>query len=246
MTTFKDIRGNTIHIGQEVVYSRGGRSHHFDTHRVLGFTKHRVTIGWSLKGKNTVLQREVYGNVRADSLVAIPYENAPTVVCAIIPLGEGRVLGVKRANEPQAGKVALPGGYQMKGELWQKALCREVREETGYELAPAGFSIWGNVETDEYGNNLIVALYNPVADTKLDGSVVYRLANTEPVMSPDGKVVLKKAWMPDGEVLEVLTISPPPYRDEWSPDWAFPRHMDAVDAYWKKTGVFFKKLDGVR
>ena len=43
----------------------------------------------------------------------------------------GRVLVVKRANEPLKGEWSLPGGVVKVGEGLEEAICREVREETG-------------------------------------------------------------------------------------------------------------------
>ena len=44
---------------------------------------------------------------------------------------------VRRAIAPQAGKLALPGGYVNDGETWQEAAAREVQEETGVVVAAA-------------------------------------------------------------------------------------------------------------
>jgi len=46
----------------------------------------------------------------------------------------GRVLLVKRRNEPLAGRWSLPGGIVELGEALDAAVRREVREETGLEV----------------------------------------------------------------------------------------------------------------
>jgi mutator protein MutT len=46
----------------------------------------------------------------------------------------GKVLLVRRANEPLAGFWSLPGGAIELGEKSQEALLREVKEETGLDV----------------------------------------------------------------------------------------------------------------
>ena len=48
----------------------------------------------------------------------------------------GRLLLVQRANEPGRGLWSVPGGRVEPGEDDAAALVREMREETGLEVAP--------------------------------------------------------------------------------------------------------------
>jgi 8-oxo-dGTP diphosphatase len=52
-------------------------------------------------------------------------------VGAIITDQAGRLLLIRRRNEPGAGLWSLPGGRIEPGETDQQAVLREVREETG-------------------------------------------------------------------------------------------------------------------
>ena len=55
----------------------------------------------------------------------------PSVTADGLVVKDGRVLLVKRGNEPFKGTYALPGGFIEYGETLEKCVKREVREETG-------------------------------------------------------------------------------------------------------------------
>jgi ADP-ribose pyrophosphatase YjhB (NUDIX family) len=61
------------------------------------------------------------------------YINPLPVSVVLLPVGDGLLL-VRRTQEPQAGKLSLPGGYIELGETWQQAGAREMFEETGYGI----------------------------------------------------------------------------------------------------------------
>ena len=48
-------------------------------------------------------------------------------------LVDGKLVAVRRGNEPFRGMLALPGGFVELGETTVEAVIREVREETGLE-----------------------------------------------------------------------------------------------------------------
>ncbi len=66
-----------------------------------------------------------------------PAEPTGRVPCvgAVIRDDHGRVLLVRRANEPGRGLWSLPGGRVEPGEQERAAIAREVLEETGLEVA---------------------------------------------------------------------------------------------------------------
>jgi 8-oxo-dGTP diphosphatase len=67
----------------------------------------------------------------------------PRVPCVggIVRDGAGRLLLIRRGQEPSRGLWSLPGGRVEPGETLEQAVVREVREETGLEVrvgTPAG------------------------------------------------------------------------------------------------------------
>jgi 8-oxo-dGTP diphosphatase len=66
--------------------------------------------------------------------MGLPKTPALTVDCVIYD-PDGRVLLIRRKNEPFKGAFALPGGFVDIGETVEAGCRREVREETGVEVA---------------------------------------------------------------------------------------------------------------
>jgi 8-oxo-dGTP diphosphatase len=59
------------------------------------------------------------------------YPDRPIVGVGAVVVDGGRVLLVRRANEPLKGQWSIPGGAVECGETLEVALAREVMEETG-------------------------------------------------------------------------------------------------------------------
>jgi ADP-ribose pyrophosphatase YjhB (NUDIX family) len=62
------------------------------------------------------------------------YPESPTACASAVVFKEGRILMVKRANEPNKGKWSIPGGGIELGETVCEAARREVREECSIEI----------------------------------------------------------------------------------------------------------------
>jgi len=65
--------------------------------------------------------------------------NAAAAVGGLVVDERGRLLVIVRAEEPARGTWDLPGGFADPGETAEETLRREVREETGLDLASAEY-----------------------------------------------------------------------------------------------------------
>jgi len=59
------------------------------------------------------------------------YPNRPLVGVGVVAIKDGRVLLIRRAKPPRAGRWSLPGGRQRLGETVRETARRELHEEAG-------------------------------------------------------------------------------------------------------------------
>jgi ADP-ribose pyrophosphatase len=62
------------------------------------------------------------------------YPEAPVVGVGAVVVKDGRVLLIRRANEPSRGRWSIPGGTVELGETLAQAVAREVLEECQAEV----------------------------------------------------------------------------------------------------------------
>jgi mutator protein MutT len=87
----------------------------------------------------------------SSSLPAVPARRPIAATIAAV-FHEGRILLVRRANPPDAGRWGFPGGKIEAGETIQNAAVRELLEETGVHAeALRVFTAVDAFDHDEYG-----------------------------------------------------------------------------------------------
>lgn len=99
--------------------------------------------------------RVAFGKVRrVCSGCGFIYFEDPKVAVAAFIEDQGRILLVRRANNPERGKWALPAGYMDAGEDPREAAAREVLEETG--LVVEILRLVQVMGPNEFGTSLIL------------------------------------------------------------------------------------------
>jgi mutator protein MutT len=80
------------------------------------------------------------------------YPNQPVVGVGAIIVCNDKILLEKRKGEPGKGKWSVPGGLVELGETVENAVIREVKEETGLDVAePQLIDVVDNIVRDENG-----------------------------------------------------------------------------------------------
>lgn len=79
-------------------------------------------------------------------------------VDAVVLDKQGRVLLIRRGNDPFAGHYALPGGFVDVGESVEDACRRELAEETGLEVGRLRLvGVYSDPDRDPRGHTVAVA-----------------------------------------------------------------------------------------
>lgn len=97
--------------------------------------------------------------------------------CLRLRAHAGKLVLVRKARGSYTGLLDLPGGTTERGESTHETLRRELREETGVELAQVvsaqPFSI--HVEADASGTSIEFHREAWIAEARVDGSLSYTI-----------------------------------------------------------------------
>lgn len=95
---------------------------------------------------------------RCSGCGTVAYRNPLPVAVALLPVREADRTGlvvIRRRVEPACGRLALPGGFVDFGESWQRAVVRELAEETGIAADDADVLL-ADALTDAAGGYLLL------------------------------------------------------------------------------------------
>ena len=82
----------------------------------------------------------------------------PSVTVDGVIIKDGKVLLIKRKNEPFKGRWALPGGFVEYGETVEQAVLREVKEETGIDAEIKKLvGVYSDPRRDPRGHTISIA-----------------------------------------------------------------------------------------
>jgi 8-oxo-dGTP diphosphatase len=80
------------------------------------------------------------------------YPDQPVVGVGIVIVNDGKIVLIKRGNEPGKGKWSIPGGLVELGEHIDQAVIREAKEETCLTVVnPKLLDVVDNVDIDGDG-----------------------------------------------------------------------------------------------
>jgi ADP-ribose pyrophosphatase YjhB (NUDIX family) len=118
------------------------------------------------------------------------YFNPTVAAAAFVFDPEGRILLIRRAKDPGANKLGVPGGFIDFGESAEEGLRREMREEVGIEIGQVRF-------LDSFPN---LYHYREVTYPVVD--LYFTAATAAPASARPLDAVTMVEWRKPGEVTE--------------------------------------------
>lgn len=124
---------------------------------------------------------------------------SPNVTVDGVLFTDNSVLLVKRKNPPFQGMWALPGGFVEYGETTERAVIREVREETGLITSISSLlGVYSDPSRDPRGHTISVVYLIKRENGDLSGGddaedAVFHPLNRLPDLSFDHKKIIQDA-----------------------------------------------------
>jgi ADP-ribose pyrophosphatase YjhB (NUDIX family) len=142
------------------------------------------------------------------------WANPVPVAVVLLPVTEGGRTGllVVRRAIPPVGKLALVGGFVEIHESWQHGAARELREEAGAAIDPAGLEPLWYASTEPRPDRVLLFAVAPAID-----------ASALPPFSPSGEASERAIWFG-------AEASPQGSGEEL----AFPLHAEAARRYFER------------
>ena len=138
------------------------------------------------------------------------YKNPKPTVDALIELGDGTLVFIERAHEPQG--LALPGGFVDEGEWVADACVREAKEETGLDVEIVElFHVYSNPKRDPRQHTVSTVFIAKATGTPVGGDDAARAIACRPDALP-GKLVFDHATIVADDLAYKKTGKRPPPR----------------------------------
>ncbi|KYK21913.1 ADP-ribose pyrophosphatase [Thermoplasmatales archaeon SG8-52-2] len=123
---------------------------------------------------------------------------SPKLTVDGIVLSDGKILLIKRKNDPFKGKWALPGGFVEYGEKVEDAVLREIFEETSLKTSINKiFGVYSDPNRDPRGHTVSIVYLLDIIGGNLKGSddasdaKFFKLEEL-PDLSFDHDIIIKK------------------------------------------------------
>jgi 8-oxo-dGTP diphosphatase len=122
---------------------------------------------------------------------------SPKLTVDGIVLSDGKILLIKRKNDPFIGKWALPGGFVDYGEKVEDAVIREIHEETGLKTSINQiFGVYSDPNRDPRGHTVSVVFLLDIINGELKANedasdAKFFKLNELPDLSFDHDIIIK-------------------------------------------------------
>lgn len=117
----------------------------------------------------------------------LKYGRAPALTVDGVIFIDGKILLIRRKNDPFKGMFALPGGFVEYGEKTENAVVREIREETGLETTVKSLlSVYSDPKRDPRGHTIsVIYMLEQIGGTLQEGDDADEVALFDPDEVPE-------------------------------------------------------------